>query len=280
MRTILLRSLQALVSISAVVVLTGANDAGCGFGGVTTETGGGGVAGGDPGTECPAGTEAQWICGGASHPGDPGCGNTMTPPAPTPCDCPPQPDCAPGQPCPDIACTCDEPAPPPMEDCSLQCVPVQTMCPDGFHHETVCDPMPAPPPPMDPSDPGAPPPMNPDDPAAPPPMDPNDPGAPPSMGGGSDPGFPGGACHDTCVPDGMCPPGTVQQTICTDVAAPMDPNDPATPPDPGQCWNECVPADPGGPCPPGTHPETQCDMSNGPDGTCTFTCVDDGAMGF
>lgn len=252
MRTIILRSIQALVSISAVVLLTGANDAGCGF----TETGGNtgtgtgtGVAGGDGGTgvECPDGTIAQWTCGHGSD-----CGNTPPPV----CDCPLPPDCPPGANCPipDIACVCDEPPPP--EDCVLECVPVTNICPAGFHNEVVCDPAEPPPPPMDPNDPSTP--------------------FPGAMGG-SEPSYPGGSCSEVCVPDNACPPGTVQQTVCSGGGMiPTDPADPATPPPPPQedaCWNECVPVNPA--CPPGSHEEVAC-PPDGMGAPCQLTCVPDG----
>jgi len=73
MRTIFFRSLQALAALSTVVLLTGANDAGCGLsssGGSTVTAGeGGGTAGTGGGTTtagtCPDGTAPQWVCAGA-----------------------------------------------------------------------------------------------------------------------------------------------------------------------------------------------------------------------
>lgn len=243
MRTLLLRSLQALVSISAAVVLMGANDAGCNKPTPVAGAAGGdvGTGGGNTGVACPDGTTPQMVCGT-------GCGT------PQPCDCPAPTMCPPGAMCPpEPACDCP---PPPPSDCQIQCV--TNSCPMGSHLETVCDPGMEPPVPMDA---GAPP-----------------PGMGTGMGSGT-PGYPGGACHDICVPDSMCPPGTVQQTVCSggtmDPGEPSDPADPMMPtPTPGACWNECVPV--GVPaCPPGTHPAESCDDGPMGQGMCTRTCVED-----
>ena len=255
MRTMITRSLQALLSISAVVLLTGAKDAGCGFGETGGGTAGGGTGGStDPGLVCPDGSEAQWICGDPMpmpcQGPDCAVSNTGCAEPPPVCDCPAPEPCAPGEACPPApACECPPPPPPcdgtncpPAPECKLECVPVSNVCPAGFHTETVCS-----------------------GPVEPPPVDPNDPDKPvPVMGEGTKPGHPGdGTCSEVCVPDDICPPGTVQQTVCSGSTGPADPNDPSMPPKPeDQCWNECVPEAPF--CPPGTVEQTVCSGGTAP----------------
>lgn len=260
MRTFIARSLQALVSISAVILLTGANDAGCGFGGGNeTETGGGtaGAGGTSTGVVCPDGTVEQWVCGDQPTPPPcmgpdcpvSDCGTGATPPPQQGCTCAAPPPCIPGEPCePPPPCDC-----PPAPECRLECVPVTNACPMGFHTETVCS-VPGEPPPVDPG-----------------------PDAPMPAGGGAEPGMPGEVtCVETCVPDEICPPGTVQQTVCA-ATEPADPNDPSMPPQPSDdlCWNECVPVEPF--CPPGTHEEAVCPPDTDPQMgmPCQITCVPD-----
>lgn len=209
MRTSIVRSLQVLVSLSAVVILTGANDPGCipSISGSGSGGSAGGVAtGGGSAGACAEGTVPQWICGapsdgGMAGPGTMGDGTKMgdgqPPPPPPPgavdaglnCDPPPPcegADCPPPPPPPCEGADC--PPPPPAPGCVLQCVPAGNECPAGFHQETLCPP---PPPPPLPDDAGAP---MPGDPSAPPPSG-TDPMAPP----------PDGACAPACVPDPTAP---------------------------------------------------------------------------
>ena len=82
----------------------------------------------------------------------------------------------------------------------------------------------------------------------------------------ADPNLPPEACYLTCVPDGVCPPGTYEQTVCEGWDGQGEP-----PPEP-ICWTECV----GEPtCPPGQHQEIEC-YPDSVDGPCQLVCVDDG----
>lgn len=250
MRTSILRSLQVLASLAAVALLTGANDPGC-----IPQSGGGntgGVAGGSTGEggasagTCDDGSVMTWVCGAPMPAPVPGSTSTVSDPPPGPQ--PPMPEdagCAPPPACQGADC-------PPAPGCVLQCVPAAQVCPAGFHEEAICNP--PPPPPPQPGDPNAPDPGVVD-------VDASIPDEPPP-------------CTPACVPDGACPPGTVQQTVCEGGAPPVDPGDPNTPiPAPADtCWNECVPAIPA--CPLGTHPDSACP----PEGLgvpCTVNCVPD-----
>jgi hypothetical protein len=144
--------------------------------------------------------------------------------------------------------------PPQPGDCWTECVPIDP-CGAGFHQEWSCGPTPTPV--SDPS-----------------------PSNPPS--GSAEPSPPPDDCVLICVPD-ICPPGTIEQTICDDpVSSSTDclDGDCPPPPDPSNCWTECVPVDP---CGPGYHEETTCTVSAGDSGAgagpgteeCTTTCVPD-----
>ncbi len=81
-------------------------------------------------------------------------------------------------------------------------------------------------------------------------------------------------CEDVCVPDSLCPPGTVETISCPeDTMA-------GCAPEPGMpCEIVCVPA---GACDPGQHLETVCAVPDCPEGEacpavveCSDICVDD-----
>jgi hypothetical protein len=232
MRSLFVRSLQSVLALATVALLTGANDAGCGLGtvvssgssGDTTVSAGSGTV---PPTEpvmCPPGLELQMICVDPPPPD----GGVIPVDECTGPDCPsPPPKCNPGDPgCP----------PPPAQDAGA----------------------PPPPPPCDPADPNCTSPYPGDPP--PPPCYPGDPNcAPPS------PPF---GCSYQCVPaTQVCPPGTDAQTVCTESSGsgggedggfgggspgdipPSDPGDPNTPVIIGTCWTECVPHGCGGETP-------------------------------
>ncbi len=297
MRKSILRSIQALASISAVVFLTGAKDAGCGLGsdGGGEATGGASTgSGGEGGASlvCPDGQLAQWICDapGGSIPGDPGTGTPV--PQTDPASVPPSDGsgCQPPPPPP-----CDGANCPPLPGCVLECVPSGNSCPAGFHEETVCNggiaPYPADPSQPPPSGSGSAPPPPSGSGSAPPPPPPPPSGSgsappppppPPSSGEGG--ASPGGDCNTVCVPDDPCPPGTVQQTVCSGGdsgggwgsgssgvgGSGAGGSGGATPGD--VCWNECVPVGPT--CPPGQHEVIDCPPP-GYGAPCTVTCQDD-----
>lgn len=294
MRKSILRSLQALATISAVALLTGANDPGCGLGtdGGGDNGSGGGTAGGSTGTgtaiACAAGEIATWICGdpGGVVPGDPTTSTGSGTPVPvTDPAAPPPPEgtgCEPPPPPP-----CDGANCPPMPGCVLQCVPAGNTCTAGFHEETVCNggpaPLPGDPAQPNPSDPNAPPAGSGS--ALPPPPPPPPPGGTAGGDPGSVPPYPGdpGSCSTICVPDDACPPGTVQQTVCAGGGGTgsggmgAGGGEPTPVPVDGQCWNECVPADPT--CPPGQHEVVDCPPP-GYGAPCSVTCQDDPPLPF
>jgi hypothetical protein len=69
-------------------------------------------------------------------------------------------------------------------------------------------------------------------------------------------------CSDQCVPDDVCPQGTVEQTVCAqplsgsgDSGCASDGTGCYEPPEPGECWTECVPEI----CPPDMIPQIVCE---------------------
>jgi hypothetical protein len=236
LRNIKMISLQAGIAGAALVFLAGANDEGCGEETVPP-----------PPPVCEEGFHTETVCEPAC---DPVYEGEDAPDAP--CDvmncydtCVPDEQCPEGT-YPEWVCYDAEPAydcgpdedcgPPEPPSCYLECVPSDT-CGEGFHEEWICG-----------GDPGMPEPAE--------DADERDEPLPPED------------CYLTCVPDG-CPPGTIEQTICTDIV-PSD--DPMIPPE-EECWTECVPEES---CPPGTHPEEICEVH--PDcmePVCRIVCVDD-----
>lgn len=229
-------SLQAGVAAAALMFLAGASD----------EEGCGGEPPPPPPPACEEGYHIDTVC-------EPACDDYLAEGEDYPgCDvyncydtCVPDEDCPEGT-YPQWVCY-DEEVPVDCgmgEDCGgggtgcyLECIPADP-CGPGFHEEWICG-----------GDPGLPEPL---------------PGEPDGM----DEPLPPEECYLTCVPDG-CPPGTIEQTICTDV---MPSDDPMIPPE-EECWTECVPEES---CPPGTHPEEVCEVH--PDCTepvCQIICVDD-----
>lgn len=226
MRTLLLRSLQGVIALVTVALLTGANDAGCGLGTVINGGTGGGQSttgtGADPGDPappiaCPDGMVVQLVCDPASPTG--GDGGVIAVNECTGPNCPPPP-----------------PPPPPCDPSDANCVPPTA------------------------GDAGAPPPCDPDDancssPPPPPQCDPADPNCPPS--------FPPPGCSFQCAPaDQVCPPGTDAVTVCTSSgggegdsgpggAQPgtIPPGDANTPVSNVMCWTECAPHGCGGETP-------------------------------
>ncbi|WP_437577583.1 hypothetical protein [Sorangium sp. So ce887] len=86
--------------------------------------------------------------------------------------------------------------------------------------------------------------------------------------------MPPNECWTECVPvEPYCPPGTQAQTVCGGTTATASGSSSVgvggsdgganlvAPPYPGDCWTECVPVEPY--CPPGTQAQTACD--GGPD---------------
>ncbi|MCC6552753.1 MAG: hypothetical protein IT372_06985, partial [Polyangiaceae bacterium] len=221
LRSILGRPLQGLLALSAVMLLTGAKGPGCGSGtGSGTPTDPGGLV-------CEAGSHVESVC--------------LPSPVGDLCEdhCVPDGVCPPGsepvEVCQAVACDaegCPEPMP-----CSVQCVPT-VVCPAGSHEEIICGG----------SAPGYP--------GDPPPDDPGMPGQPPSEDGSqSSPGMPGcdeppppSECYAVCVPDAVCPDGTIAQTVCDPGAPPppppppppdgSEPPPPPPPPPDGSCWTQ------------------------------------------
>ena len=221
LRPLLGRSLQGLLAVSALLVLTGAKGEGCGG------PGGGGT---DPEPPvCEPGTHVELVC--IDSDAGPLCTEQCVPDS----VCPPgtieQVVCDAGSPC-----DPNMPMPPPQEECWTECVP--TVCPDGSPGQVVCDPSIPPPPPGEPL------------PTVPPGCWIECPGEPPVCPPGTIPvescdAY--GNCWFTCEPDpNACPPGTTPVESC-------DPY--------GNCTYTCEPVDPQPPCPPGTVPVVSCNAS-------------------
>lgn len=265
MRTHLLRSLQGLATIGVIALLTGAKASGCGGSD-------GGGSGGNAQTSssssggpvvCGPGTHEEQTCAVDMN-GDRTCQTQCV------CD-----DCPPGS---VGQWVCDGGVANPMDpngpkqpdgmtgggngNCVFQCVPVDP-CGPGFHQEPFCG--------MGGAGGGG------AGGALPVDNGPNKPGDPSMQPPPPDP------CPLICVPDSMCPPGTIEQTTC-DGGGPVmtgsssssggppnmgsssssgGPNDPT-------CTTTCVPIDV---CPPGQHIEEVC-MDPSSD-VCELTCVDD-----
>ncbi|WP_437834146.1 hypothetical protein [Sorangium sp. So ce1153] len=250
-------SLQGLIALSALVVLTGAKGQGCG-GSDEPPT--------PPAPDCGPGFHWDTVC--------------------SPCEigemceerCVPDSDCPPGW-LEQTVCggtttagvggwtgDAGRPAPPVDPGCWTECVPPRPFCPPGTIEQTVCS--------GSSSTTGG--------------------GGWGSasgsgVGGGFDGAMPAppGECWTECVPqEPYCPPGTRPQTTCDDVsttvsvgvgtggtggsggwaptggAGAWDGSDSdsagmAAPPLPGNCWTDCVPDQPY--CPPGTRPQTTCE---------------------
>lgn len=261
MRTKVVRTVQGLLAIGGLFVLTGANGGGCGGGG--SDDGNDDDGSGGASLECPPGSHNETVCDPNNVfcweecvPDQEGCPpDTILqyecPDVPTDCGDPSQQDCGgecypvcvPISPCgPDSheEWICNEPAYP-MESCDEPppgcypiCVP-NDQCGPGMHEEWVCEDNP----------------MLPDDPM--------------------------GNCYPICVPDPVCQPGFHEEIVCSD---PMDPNgDPMIPE--GECIVTCVPDQV---CAPGFHEEIVCEPVEGdPMGGnmgdyCYTTCVPDEVM--
>jgi hypothetical protein len=208
---------------------------------------------------CPDGTYEQVVCGGGEEPPfDPGDPDQPSDDGDEPQDMPDYEgpcwiECVPIDPvCPEgyheeWVCTDDC-----YENCYVECVPdCNEECPEGTHLEYVCDEM--------------------------------------------------GYCYETCVDDGFCGPDEHLETICEDseddpsggfcydVCVPNDPCGPGSheewvceggPDDPkGFCYSICVPDSQ--PCPEGQHEEWVCeeDPNDPMGGFCYPICVDDGGQG-
>jgi hypothetical protein len=129
---------------------------------------------------------------------------------------------------------------PPEPNCYLSCTPIDP-CGEGFHEEWECYGTVEPQPGVDSGSEPTPPPVE--------------------------------ECFLTCVPD-LCPPGTIEQTVCAGAVPGDDPSEPESmpeePPIVEECWTECIPDMV---CPAGQHPEEVCTYCMEP--TCEIICVDD-----
>ena len=237
--------LRAVVSLFAVMALTGAKTNGCGP---------------DLGTECPEGSEfdgencviivdpicpdgfvEETVCEGfdGDFPGpitqEAECWTQCVPIDPN--VCPPgfveQTVCE-GWAEPADGVDPSFPEPPPDQNCWSECVP-ESQCPPGFHEEWICDE-------------------------------------------GCDPSDPTG-CALTCVPDDVCPPNSYLDVVCDEYGCyetciPVDLCPPGTHLDfvcdEYGCYETCTPDDV---CPPGTIGQTTCWDDGMMGGGCSFECV-------
>ncbi len=78
------------------------------------------------------------------------------------------------------------------------------------------------------------------------------------------------SCELACVPDAVCPEGSVEETVCDDSVYPVDcvDGESCTPPEP-QCYTTCTPI---AICPAGMHEEEVCWYEDGAEGA--PDCVD------
>lgn len=265
MRSLNLRSLQGLVAVAAVFVLTGAKGNGCGGSeseppveppvivdcaeGFHLETICEDSCDGQcteecvPDSACPEGSYEEWVCGPvALELGMPDCdpdGEGCVPPPPAPEEC--WLACTPIDPCgPDAheEWICEgvvEPDPSdPDQPVSEACYPIcvsNTVCEPGYHEEWFCDGV-----------------------------------VDEENGGGGQADDPSG-CYPACVPD-LCPPDTYETTVCEGWDGEGEP------PPQDLCWTECVSPSI---CPPGQHEEEVC-YPEGMGAPCQIICVDDGQV--
>ncbi len=200
-----LRSLQGLALVSAVVVLTGAKGQGCGGG---SDSGTGGSATGDPPIVCFGPLHAESVCDGHGDCDQAGCHDACVPDCTDGTEpvyvCPPTPICPPGQVCNGP----DQPA------CGYTCQPLDP-CGKGFHQEEICEGTGTST--VTPVDDGT-------DTSG------TSPGSPPNPGGPD--------CNVECVPDDVCPPGYVEETVCAGSSGGSKSGKKGAPND--SCWTECV----------------------------------------